>query len=120
MLVDVPSSLIKRRKTHFHNMPCGATLILGNNGYIWIGPISSHNDNTSESVSSGGGFVQNFEVYCQADETVYLLYSSTNGLCEMPDGITAEMKKDGSNAVTHSQCRNAAGVISVARQQFLG
>ena len=30
---------MKRCKTHFHNLPCGATAILGNNGYIWISPL---------------------------------------------------------------------------------
>lgn len=39
ILVKVFPSLIKRRKTHFHNLPCGASIILGNNGFIWISPI---------------------------------------------------------------------------------
>lgn len=38
-LVQVPPSLVKRCKTHFHNLPCGATVILGNNGYVWISPL---------------------------------------------------------------------------------
>lgn len=36
ILIIVSPSLIERRKTHFHNLPCGAHVILGNNGYIWI------------------------------------------------------------------------------------
>ena len=40
-LVTVPPSLVKRCKNHFHNMLCGASIILGNNGYIWISPIVS-------------------------------------------------------------------------------
>ncbi|XP_065829655.1 exosome complex component RRP4-like isoform X2 [Oscarella lobularis] len=39
-MVTVPPVLVKRRKTHFHTLPCGASVILGNNGYIWIGPIA--------------------------------------------------------------------------------
>ena len=35
-LVIVSPSLIQRRKTHFHNLPCGAHVILRNNRYIWI------------------------------------------------------------------------------------
>lgn len=31
-------SLISRRKNHFHNLPCGISVIIGNNGYIWISP----------------------------------------------------------------------------------
>ena len=37
-MLQVPPALVKRCKTHYHNLPCGATVILGNNGYIWIGP----------------------------------------------------------------------------------
>ena len=44
-LVQVPPSLVKRCKTHFLNLPCGATVILGNNGYVWICPL-----NTEESM----------------------------------------------------------------------
>lgn len=49
-------SLIKRRKTHFHNLPCGATVILGNNGYVWICPTEG------EVSEQTGGYEQNFEV----------------------------------------------------------
>lgn len=31
-------SLIIRRKNHFHNLICGVSVIIGNNGYIWISP----------------------------------------------------------------------------------
>ncbi|XP_026323996.1 exosome complex component RRP4 [Hyposmocoma kahamanoa] len=37
-LVKVFPSLIKRRKNHFHSLPCGISVIVGNNGYIWISP----------------------------------------------------------------------------------
>ncbi|CAH3041121.1 unnamed protein product [Porites lobata] len=40
-LVQVPPSLVKRCKTHFLNLPCGATVILGNNGYVWICPLNT-------------------------------------------------------------------------------
>lgn len=55
VLVKVFPSLIKRRKTHFHNLPVGASVILGNNGFIWISPI------INEDEDSAGGFVQNLE-----------------------------------------------------------
>lgn len=55
VLVKVFPSLIKRSKTRFHILPFGASIILGNNGYIWICPTK---DNEEESV---GGFVQNLE-----------------------------------------------------------
>ena len=54
ILVVVSPSLIQRRKTHFHNLPCGGHVILGNNGHIWI----------SQPVPEGaetGGFVVNYD-----------------------------------------------------------
>lgn len=64
-LIKVFPSLVKRRKTHFHSLPCGASIILGNNGYIWISPImNTENENT-------GGFVQNLkEIIPKADREV--------------------------------------------------
>lgn len=65
VLVKVFPSLVKRRKTHFHNLPCGASIILGNNGYIWI----SQTVNTE--VEGTGGFTQNLkEVLPKADREV--------------------------------------------------
>eukprot|EP00112_Aurelia_sp_Birch-Aquarium-sp1_P021747 Seg593.5 transcript_id=Seg593.5/GoldUCD/mRNA.D3Y31 product="Exosome complex component RRP4" pseudo=true protein_id=Seg593.5/GoldUCD/D3Y31 len=43
-LVQVSPSIVKRCKTHYHNLPCGAAVILGNNGYIWIGQVMSQQD----------------------------------------------------------------------------
>ena len=34
----VSPSLVKRRKTHFHQLPIGASIILGNNGLVWLHP----------------------------------------------------------------------------------
>ncbi|XP_050414130.1 exosome complex component RRP4 [Patella vulgata] len=54
-LLSISPSLIKRRKTHFHNLPCGASIILGNNGYVWISP------NVNEETDNTGGYEQNLE-----------------------------------------------------------
>ncbi|CAH1977504.1 unnamed protein product [Acanthoscelides obtectus] len=66
VLLKVFPSLIKRSKTHFHNLPVGASVILGNNGFIWICPVIN---NSEDSV---GGFVQNLEevVPLQERETI--------------------------------------------------
>lgn len=48
ILVRVSPSLIERKKVHFHNLPCGASLILSNNGYVWIC------ETLSQGVESGG------------------------------------------------------------------
>lgn len=37
-LLCVSPNLVKRCKTHFHNVLCGAGIILGNNGWVWISP----------------------------------------------------------------------------------
>ncbi|XP_050293902.1 exosome complex component RRP4 [Anthonomus grandis grandis] len=55
ILVKVFPSLVKKSKIHFHNLPFGVSLILGNNGYIWISPP------VTESEGNEGGFVQNLE-----------------------------------------------------------
>lgn len=52
IMLKVPPALIKRKKTHFHNLENGASLILGNNGYVWIGA------NTRDTDKSEGGFTQ--------------------------------------------------------------
>lgn len=64
-LVTVSPSLIKRRKTHFHQLPCGASVILGNNGYVWIYPTTS-----SDEEGEGGGFSQNMGVVPRQDREV--------------------------------------------------
>ncbi|KAI8038888.1 hypothetical protein M5D96_008801, partial [Drosophila gunungcola] len=51
ILVKVFPALVKRRKMHFHNLPCGASVILGNNGYIWISPTKGQEQEGGE-----GGF----------------------------------------------------------------
>eukprot|EP00048_Salpingoeca_helianthica_P022963 m.21321 g.21321 ORF g.21321 m.21321 type:complete len:267 (-) comp8058_c0_seq1:29-829(-) len=37
VFVSVPSMFIRRCKNHFHVLPCGVAVVLGTNGYIWIG-----------------------------------------------------------------------------------
>lgn len=65
ILVKVFPGLIKRRKTHFHNLPCGASIILGNNGFIWISPT------INTDIEGDGGFTQNLdEVVPKTDREV--------------------------------------------------
>jgi len=76
-LVKVSPSLVKRRKTHFHKLPCGASVILGNNGFVWVSPTqheeqtsTSSSDNPGSASSSGGGFTQNLTQVPRADREV--------------------------------------------------
>ena len=57
-LLTVPPSLVKRCKNHFHNLLCGASVILGNNGYIWITPLVSDDHQQPQfrfQTPTGGG-----------------------------------------------------------------
>ncbi|XP_046567551.1 exosome complex component RRP4-like [Haliotis rubra] len=63
-LLQISPSLVKRRKTHFHNLPCGASIILGNNGFIWISPTAN------EDSDDTGGYEQNLEPVPRADREV--------------------------------------------------
>lgn len=40
-LVTAQASLIKRAKKHFHVLPCGVHLILGNNGFVFLSVLES-------------------------------------------------------------------------------
>ncbi|XP_062937993.1 exosome complex component RRP4 isoform X2 [Cynocephalus volans] len=64
VLVQVSPSLVKRQKTHFHDLPCGASVILGNNGFIWIYPTPEHKE------EDAGGFTANLEPVSLADREV--------------------------------------------------
>jgi len=39
VLIIVSPSLIRRRKNHVHNLPCGVTAILATNGFVYFCPI---------------------------------------------------------------------------------
>lgn len=64
IMLKVPPALIKPMKTHFHHLANGAILILGTNGYVWIGASSSGVDR------SEGGFTQDLSRVPQVDREV--------------------------------------------------
>ena len=47
-------------------MPFGVSVILGNNGYVWLSPTSQDTYETSGG-AAGGGFAQNLDVVPSAD-----------------------------------------------------
>lgn len=61
-LLKVSPSLVKRRKTHFHQLPCGASIILGNNGFVWIYPTRGEDE--------AGGFTQNLEIVAESEREI--------------------------------------------------
>uniref|UniRef100_A0A915PRN4 Ribosomal RNA-processing protein 4 n=1 Tax=Setaria digitata TaxID=48799 RepID=A0A915PRN4_9BILA len=54
-LMKISPYLIKRRKSHFHTLPCGVSIVFGRNGYIWITPVANEEKNMT------GGYSQNLE-----------------------------------------------------------
>uniref|UniRef100_A0A8C8D816 Ribosomal RNA-processing protein 4 n=1 Tax=Oncorhynchus tshawytscha TaxID=74940 RepID=A0A8C8D816_ONCTS len=64
VLVQLSPSLIKRQKTHFHNLPCGASIILGNNGFVWLYPTPGHQD------EEAGGYYTSLEPVSLSDREV--------------------------------------------------
>uniref|UniRef100_A0A1I7YN80 Ribosomal RNA-processing protein 4 n=1 Tax=Steinernema glaseri TaxID=37863 RepID=A0A1I7YN80_9BILA len=55
VLVQAPAYLVKRRKQHFHTLPCGVSVIIGCNGNIFVSQLPS------EAHGNSGGYVQNLE-----------------------------------------------------------
>uniref|UniRef100_A0A672J7P1 Uncharacterized protein n=1 Tax=Salarias fasciatus TaxID=181472 RepID=A0A672J7P1_SALFA len=53
-----------RQKTHFHNLPCGASVILGNNGFVWLYPTPGQQE------EEAGGFYTSLEPVSLADREV--------------------------------------------------
>ncbi|XP_029371965.1 exosome complex component RRP4 isoform X3 [Echeneis naucrates] len=64
VLVQLSPSLIKRQKTHFHNLPCGASIILGNNGFVWLYPTPGQQE------EEAGGFYTSLEPVTLSDREV--------------------------------------------------
>eukprot|EP00092_Neocalanus_flemingeri_P013462 GFUD01014518.1.p1 GENE.GFUD01014518.1~~GFUD01014518.1.p1 ORF type:complete len:293 (+),score=82.28 GFUD01014518.1:52-930(+) len=64
VMVRVSPSLVKRRKTHFHQLPVGASIILGNNGFVWIYQTGGGEE------EGGGGFAADLGVVQHNDREV--------------------------------------------------
>lgn len=87
--VVVPPALVKRSKSHFHTLPCGVQVILGLNGYIWVGmervitdedsdmlysndfpaPLKDQRQNIARIVNCINGLAKNF---CIIDESMII------------------------------------------------
>ena len=50
-------SLKELRTTHFHQFPFGASIILGNNGFVWISQTLVADDETSGGIMLGCGIL---------------------------------------------------------------
>ena len=52
--IQVPALIIKRCKQHFHSLPCGVDIILGNNGFVWIQATTERKEEDSMNINSSG------------------------------------------------------------------
>lgn len=68
--MQVSPSLIKRQKTHFHNLPCGASIILANNGFVWLYPTPEQQE------EEAGGFYTSLEVKKEITLAVFHCFSN--------------------------------------------
>src|SRR5690242_18253218 len=50
LLLAVPTTLVKRSKTHYHSLPCGVDAIIGVNGYIWLSPSLSEEEKDQKAL----------------------------------------------------------------------
>lgn len=50
VLVDVPVGLVKRCKNHIHTLPCGITVVLGVNGYVFVSPVPTEQSDGDEAL----------------------------------------------------------------------
>ncbi|KAI1714209.1 KH domain-containing protein [Ditylenchus destructor] len=56
VLLKVLPHLIRRRKSHFCNLPCGASVILGCNGYVWVSRLIDEKEG-----GGTGGYIEDLE-----------------------------------------------------------
>ena len=76
VLIRVSPSLIERRKNHFHKLPIGVNMILGNNGFIWISQIAA------EGTESGGHVIDFSDIPLNERETMARLRNCTLALAQ--------------------------------------
>ena len=91
----VSPSLVKRRKTHFHQLPIGASIILGNNGLVWLHPsreeeggggIENKSQKLTDPSSSliifigGGGWAADLGVVSLQEREVYKPFFNLDGI----------------------------------------
>lgn len=84
-MLTVPSYLVKRRKQHFHNLEqYGVDMILGCNGFIWVGEHVEHGvDIPVETVKSS---IENMSIEEQKPNNFTPL-ETRQGLCRIANAI---------------------------------
>jgi len=80
VFLKVPPSLVKRQKNHVHLLACGVNIILGNNGFVWISPVSKEN-------TGDGGFEFDKSVVSIEDREVMCRVRNVIANCLAPHSV---------------------------------
>ncbi len=91
VMLRVSPSLVKRRKLHTHSLPDGITLILGNNGMVWIGPTRSALGGFHADVERAQPMVR--EAVARVRNCVALLAAHGVLLCDTSVSLACELSK---------------------------
>ncbi|KAM1475234.1 hypothetical protein ACFX2I_031160 [Malus domestica] len=89
-LLTVPSYLVKRRKQHFHHLEnYGIDLILGCNGFIWVGKhVEVTNDMVVDPKSGQDGFKADKNSFSPEDqEKNYTLQQTRENICRTANAV---------------------------------
>ncbi|XP_018361796.1 PREDICTED: uncharacterized protein LOC108760379 isoform X2 [Trachymyrmex cornetzi] len=97
IMLKVPPMLIQRKKTHYHTLESGATLILGYNGYVWI---SANIQNVDKSE---GGFTEDLSKIPMENRNWNLETSSRQVASRDMDACFNAFDKDGDGFLSISE-----------------
>ena len=91
-MLTVPPYLVRRRKQHFHHLEqCGVDLILGCNGFIWVGEHVEAKDDMVEDQASKLE-QQNIKsnknsISLEEQEQTYTLLETRQSICRIANAV---------------------------------
>ncbi|KAL3901804.1 MAG: hypothetical protein SGCHY_000333 [Lobulomycetales sp.] len=134
-LVVVPSSLVKRSKSHFVTLTCGVDVIIGLNGWIWVAPAGSHSSSALDDPSAfnaplakkqeSEGAAGEHEisratrdVIARVCNCITLLARTENVICEDTIGIAMDLCASFANAPDVLKAESCANLGDFVRQRY--
>ena len=91
-MLTVPPYLVRRRKQHFHHLEqCGVDLILGCNGFIWVGEhVEAKDDMVGDQASKLEQ--QNIKskknsISLEEQEQIYTLIETRQSICRIANAV---------------------------------
>lgn len=131
----VPSSLVKRSKSHFVTLTCGVDVIIGLNGWIWVAPAGSHSSSALDDPSAfnaplakkqeSEGAAGEHEisratrdVIARVCNCITLLARTENVICEDTIGIAMDLCASFANAPDVLKAESCANLGDFVRQRY--